>query len=401
MSKEQVLYGSEERKSKRALRVDRVRKKLQLMLIKHIPSFQTGVPNVDEYSLKMPELLQDVEAQFPSMSDFRDARNHLAYFINQGNEAKKWDLDVPPYITRVRREKPLRTQRWFKNTRTLFKIYTAWSNELLNLNSTSVEARLSPKDMLADVLISAAFHGALCRSVELTSLANLLITESKPITRAGDRVYLDLPHGNGKNEIRRWFPDSLSLACIHKYLSFEFDDVKVEQLSNGACWRLISGRLADVGNTKITVSYESFCRSAIGVTESLPGVDLSQVLVEYAIGTVSSTSLPKEHMSLLVQKEFNKNLSMDISGLKFIPSATKISHRRRTSNDCNYARLIRGGYTALCVYQRPGVKNTANNAKEQIRLLCKSEELPFAVLVLLDWLISLLLRPLSISTVRR
>jgi hypothetical protein len=255
--------------------------------------------------------------------------------------------------------------------------------------------------VLSDVLLAAALHGGLCRAADLTALVNILRIDSMPLIKSCGVIWIELPTDSGAEAMRRWYPDPLSLACIHKLLSLSTFHLKSKPITADRCWKLISSRLASVTNTKLTMGFSGFCRSAIGVTENLPGVELPQVLVEYAIGNVSSTSLSKDHMSFLAQTEFEAGLSSDISRFKYIPSKTRVTQGRRADFDCDFSHLFKSINNALAQYQKPGFKNTPKNALAELQSISESEDIPFSVQTLLEWLMSLLTIHRQVSTVRR
>lgn len=392
------IFGSEERKSKREIRVQRVRDKVDGLILEYLPTFSTELTDQDEYYRNLPQLLKRVEAEFSSMIDFRDARNYLAHFINQGNEKKKWSLDVPPYITRMRREKPLRTKKWFTNVCLLRSWHQSWLEEITS-NSSSTYATARSNNLLADVLLSALFHGAMCRPADITALANTLLKNSKPLVKNAEIVWLELMEENQSTSFRRWYPDAFSLACLHRYLLNRVE--QPQAFSTAECWRLISKRLYSITKSKIDFSFSSFCKSAIGVTERLPGLDIPQVLVEYSIGNIESSSLTQQQMKLLFKTEFNESSVLKLSPFKSVSSVRTMPRAMQIDNELDFSHLLKSVRNALSSNRKPGVKNTTNNAFKDLQTISLSENYPFFVQVLLDWLMSLLTRDLAVSSVRR
>jgi len=395
-------FGHSERKTKRQLRIHNVRQKTEQLLYKYIPSMQSGNPNAGDYESKLPTLLDEIRKEFTSILDFREARNHLSRTIDKGNQDRKWYLNVPPYLIRTRRELPLRTENWFKNTRKLSHWHKCWLDNMTSTNSTSIDE--SADTLLSTILLSASFHGGLCEPLTLTRLANKLRIEDKPLSGTIDLVWLDLTtKKDGISSVKLWYPDTLSLACINKMLSLHPPDDQSGQLTIDQCWNLLRRHLTNTINieTKISMSFSSFCRSAIGIAENLPGVDIPQALVEYAIGRNSCTSLSSEFMPSLYQTQFEDVEPFSFDKYKYTTTQNKINYKRKTRVACEYGPLLKGLRAALTDNNGIGVKNFPKAAINKIISLYEHDEYPLPVCILLDWLVSLLSRGCAISTVRR
>lgn len=407
-------YGVEERIEKRRNRINAIQKQVDELLDDYLPDLKNSSSDTDRYDGHIQRLNQELEKLFPRFADFREGRNHLSRKINEGNINDWWSLPVPEYLIRVTRPRPLRTNIWFKRVRMLNRWKVEWHRHLGN--RTVAAEPVKEEQRLACCLISAAINGGLCIPEALLALANQLKTQERPFQGSGELVWIDLVFSRDSEALnfevdgepvtlRRWYPDTLTLGVIGCYLKErELDAPRKKDINSAQVWNQVKSYAKSIYHEKGIRLFEigTFCRAAIGVTERLPGIRLSQALVEYSIGRISCASIPPENQrSIVLQSSFPRiSCSMnDFKTSSVIPTSKK---KTRKNIDCNFEKLISSIRQALGLKISYGEKNTRKKAAKKLQQILEVERLPEPAYLLVDWLYSLLyLEKNTVSTAMR
>ncbi|GAA6186650.1 site-specific integrase [Aliiglaciecola sp. NS0011-25] len=406
-----TLFGAKERAHKRRKHQQAIEKHIHYLIADLLPELTKShvIISSDRYKRQIVKLLRKIEVDNSSMNDLRIARNYLAKFINDGNKDEKWLLAVPPYIHRVQREKPLRTEKWFKLSKSLNQWVTQWFDALQKRGAT--EKPLTSEQVLANTLISAAFFGGLCIAEALAALRKQLLEENKPLTQTVETIWIDLTfdskaqaHNAFINDqsvtLRRWYPDNLTLAWINHFLNLR-NTVKTEDVPTA--WHLVRQQLTDIDQScrKIVKSLQQFAECAVGVTEQIEGVRLNQAMVQYLIGKIPSASLPHINHNILFEQPSFSAINNVQDELTRIPAANGLSQsRNHIALASNYERVVTMIRACLSPKQNGSNKNTPKAAIAQLQKL-EPNQYPKQLSTLIEWFISLLAENKKVSTVSR
>ncbi len=410
-NEKKTLFGTKERAHKRKKHQQAIEKHTHYLIADLLPELTKSHVNIssERYKKQIVKLLQKIEVDNTSITDLRIARNYLAKFINDGNKNEKWLLDVPPYIQRVQREKPLRTEKWFKRSKSLNQWVEQWFDTLEKRSAT--EKAITSEQVLANTLISAAIFGGVCIAEALVSLRKQLLEDNKPLTQTAETIWLDLTfnaktqaHNVFLNEqpitLRRWYPDNLTLAWINHFLSLR-NSIKADEVPTA--WQLVKDQLTHIDPSikKTVKSMRQFAESAVGVTEQLNCVRLNQAMVQYLVGKVPSASLPQLNHNLLVARPSFTVINNVLDELTRIPAASKTPQsRNHTVLVSNYERVVTMIRSCLSPIQKGSNKNTPKAAIAQLQKL-ESNQHPKPLSMLIEWFISLLAENKKVSTVSR
>jgi integrase/transposase-like protein len=405
------IFGTEQRAKKRKKHKQSVEISTHSLIFKYLPELTKVQINLnpETYETSLQLLLHNIEIDYTSIKDFRISRNYLAKFINEGNKNEKWQLDIPPFIHRVQREKTLRTQKWFKTTKALNLWVKNWSFKLETQGAA--EPTFTCEEVLACTLISAALFGGLCIPDALKALRDKLVNEPKPLFQSKENIWIDLyfnskvlPHNewlDGKPiTLQRWYPDNLTLMWIHHYLK----ERNLDMTSNGSStWDQIRGYIGSVSQDtlKSVTTLNKFCESAVGITENLKGVHLSQVSVEYLIGRIPSTSLTTScNDAISLQKAYSPLQKVEDKLTHYARNFDEGINRKHISLTANYEGIIGKIRAALALNKSIGIKNTPQHAKVELQKV-NQVVLPKPLFVLIEWLIDFLNKNKKVSTVSR
>lgn len=405
------LFGTKERALKRKKHQQSIEKHTRHLIAGFLPELTKSQVNIssDHYKRQVTKLLQKIEDDYTTINDLRIARNYLAKLINNGNKDEKWLLDVPSYIYRVQREKPFRTEKWFKLSKSLNHGVTLWFDALQKRSAATKP--LTPEQMLGNTLISAAFFGGLCIAEALVALRKQLLEENKPLTQTAENTWVDLTF-DGKTQahniiindksatLRRWYPDNLTLAWINHFLNIR-SAIKTDETPTA--WHLVREQLTDMDQSfkKNIKSLKHFAESAVGVTEQIEGVRLNQAMIQYLVGKIPSASLPHINHNLLVIKPSFSAINNVQDELTRIPPTSGLSQsRNHITLTSNYERTVTLIKASLSPKQNGSNKNTPKAAIAQLETI-EPNQYPKPLSTLIKWLISLLAENKKVSTVSR
>lgn len=405
------LFGTKERAQKRKKHQQAIEKHTHYLVADLLPELTKSHVNIslDRYKRQIVKLLQKIEVDNTSINDLRIARNYLAKFINDGNKDEKWLLDVPPYIHRVQREKPLRTEKWFQLSKSLNQWVIQWFDALEKRGAT--EKPLTSEQVLGNTLISAAVFGGLCIAEALAALRKQLLEDNKPLIQTAETTWIDLTfdakaqaHNEFFNDqsvtLRRWYPDNLTLAWINHFLSLR-NSIKTDEVPTA--WHLVREQLAQIDPSfkKTIKSMQQFAESSVGVTEQIDRVRLNQAMVQYLVGKIPSASLPHLNHNLLVALPSFSAINNVQDELTRIPAVSRMAQsRNHIALVSNYERVVTMIRACLSPKQKGSNKNTPKAAIAQLQKL-EPIQYPKALSTLIEWLISLLAENKKVSTVSR
>jgi hypothetical protein len=235
---------------------------------------------------------------------------------------------------------------WFKYSRLINKVNASWEKQLSeNIDKNKNETN---SDILASILISASLNGGLCIPEAVVSLANMLNSKkTKFLHRSSNQVWIDIifKSKNHNNNIKtdekplclhRWYPDAITLAWIYNYLNIKTPN---QQYDLKTCWNLIKQKLLKIDKNSAAgiQSFGPYCKASITVLENKAGIELSQAMVNYAIGNISSSSLPHA-----ILNEGQENTNIQISAHGFFDKSNITSKTNKQTK-----RIVAVGYEKL------------------------------------------------------
>ena len=197
------MYGSamraEKGKSKLSSAEAQVLSNMASMIAAHLPALSEKPVNSEEFNTQVKSFQGFLRTEYQDSTRLRIAYHALASYVATGNEKGWWQLDIPSMIARIPRTTSSRSQKNFKAGVNAGRFYESWLQKLAN-EKHSPDLKVS----LADVLISAVFYGGLANPRAVTSLANLLVSEPKPLQIADGHtayVWIDLVLSGGNDPL--------------------------------------------------------------------------------------------------------------------------------------------------------------------------------------------------------
>jgi integrase len=352
-------------------------------------------------------VFEKLQNKYSKFSNYRLARCHFSSLINSGNRDSKWLLPVPSFIYRYTREALFRNEKWFMQS----KAVNAWTQKwLVDLSyKPATKTRMSPASLLGNCLMSSMLYGGLCIPEALTSLSTKLTKDNKPLKNDGNNVYIELmfenksqPHNivfKGRSKtLKRWYPDPFTLCWINHFL-FTLNSYQCEVKFKNA-WALMESIIDGVDQNvldKVTTK-EAWCKASVGVIENLPQVELSQTLIGYLVGSVTSVSLPTGVNDAIWMNCYRMP---DINGFTYKAKSTN-SSLKPTFDDApfNAEMAIEEIGDALAKNYKNGHKKSSAQA---IALLeeVQSNYLNHSLDLLISWLLDRLNKTLRVSSVLR
>lgn len=367
-----------------------------------------------------------LRGQYNDLHRLRLAYYHLARKIAQGNEDGDWALDIPSPIVSVPRTRSSRSHQFFKAGIESGKLHQRWLEIIAN-SPTSPQDR---SNLLADVLISAAYYGGLANPRALISLANALKQDIKPLQRIDQTVWIDLMWSDGSDLLNykmqlegetswctlyRFYPDNRTLGLIlslHKYNKRHEEEEEEEEdntstLNQSDAWSLIKARLLSKTYKTGINSLRAFCSGAQSVTEMLQGIDIPQALLETASGRVATTSLlPQQLQGWLLQAQpaeetqtfdFQTVATSLLAATQAKPKVEK--HDIVQQDSLKTVDSLHKKATSALDLQRGGLKRSAAEGVKELNELI-SISTPLHAKILIQWSISKL-ATLQLSSVQR
>ncbi len=381
------MIGREKRKIDRQMADDLIRRKALQILGKSLPEILTTAPDAKNFDSKWAQVNIDLKEQLKSEHEYRFAYSFLSTQIEKGNRIGLWNVTAPTPIITLRRQFPLRTLSWQHSSQKIALIEKNWRQKL---QSTTEDA----DTLLAKVLVCGLFYGGLNRHNLWLALAHTL-SQVCPLEGSKDLIWLtlrlepddDVPsnyyetsHGTGERNataLINYFPDPVSLGAISHFLEHR-PEGWMPPLDIKAIQSLIAQELSSQEKSR------ALCRGGIATAECLPGIQLPQFLVEYAIGRQSSSSLPLPYWHRLLSSGLYNCTQTQYSAFKSISSS-----KQRPTASTNKSAQRKRSFLLEKLLQI--LKPDRNRPKkkiaviEQLQELC-SPELTQSEQVLLEWL---------------
>lgn len=424
------LYGSALRAKKNNLNSSnaeaRVHGAMPGMIAAHLPALSANLVDREGFDAQVESFQRFLRAEYPDITKLRIAYKFLADYVAKGNEQGLWQLDIPPIIVSVSRTTTSRNHNSFKAGVRAGKLYQSW------LHLLAIEKHSSdPEVRLADVLISAIFYGGLANPRAVTSLANLLVSEPKPLQYIDDNsgfAWMDLvlsgnqdalnykvsdESGTKWQALHRFYPDNRTLGQLVKFqhIKNRTDPGKSGELKQPDVWKIVGSRLASIPQKNSITSLGAFCQGAQTITETLPDVELPQALLECAAGRVGSVSLPSKLLQnwLLKTLDDDTPTAFSLSCMQVAPKGNQPKRFRnneaqKSNTDSGEQKSVDALIKQIRAALQPevsGVKNTPTRAIARLQQI-GDQALQFNAALLVDWLLNCLVeRKIKVSSASR
>ena len=425
------IYGSAYREKKTKERKENAKtqviREMTGMISTHLPALSEIPVSPENFNQQAKKFHAFLRTQYSDITRLRFAFIELAKHIAKGNDVGWWQLDIPSTITSVPRTTSNRNLRRFKAGTSTGILHQNWLTILAN--------EKHPRDTrtaLADVLISSIIYGGLANPRAVTSLANLLLTEPRPLHLISNEptthLWIDLvlegghdplnekiAHDGGTRwqSLHRFYPDNRTLGRILIFKNsggLESTDIS-SPLTQADTWKIIEQRITKNHLDHNLSSLNAFCQGAQSVTETLSGVELPQALAECCAGDVGSVSLPSKQLQNWLLRYTENNAPHEFSlkdvlihlprsekmGTRKFFAETMVKHERSTISPDVFIKQIN---TALKA-DFSGLKNTPEQAIKRLQEI-RLQNIPLNAAILVDWLLDRLsVRKIKVSSALR
>ncbi|MCY4497666.1 MAG: site-specific integrase, partial [Rhodospirillaceae bacterium] len=255
------------------------------------------------------EMMEALEKEFPNDKAWRTARELLPKELERLNRERGTAIPIQAAPRYPPRPAPMHNLQTFRAQQS---VQHAASRFWRFINDRGRIAELRDEDTVPLVLFSAACFGGLAEPRALFAFGQALRTRSVTLNTLWlpDRpriCWLNLQFETNRSNnllvdrkpmcMRRFFVDGMTLILLMHYFKRDVPVSKAYRNQN-AVVSDIGKSLSRLCGEKLiteTKTLNGFCRGAISVTESLPGVELPHYIVEYAAGIIDSVSLPEEY----------------------------------------------------------------------------------------------------------
>jgi len=279
----------------------------------HLPEMLEDPPCADRFERMWPTIDAQLRSELKTQHAYRFAYTVICQKLEAGNRQGIWHIPTPPPYLTVRRAHPFRSEHWHQATITMADALQRW-------RPTLSEPIQDPDQLFARVLVCGILYGGLNRPALWLALGHALLA-IQPLSGNRELAWItlalepgDLPsnsychdehdgdaehNGEITSSLRaitqvNYMPDPISLGVLRQFLKHRSATWR-PPAKQGECLELLQQALGGKINQQV------LCRGAIGLTEHQPGIELPQVLLEYAVGRTPSASLPLAYWHRLLQ----------------------------------------------------------------------------------------------------
>ncbi|MBO1520697.1 hypothetical protein [Oceanisphaera pacifica] len=396
-----IMLGREHRRVKRQLRDEQILRVAISIVRRHFPRILHNPPDAQGFDKAWPQIEQSLRGELKNESAYRHAYSFLCKQLEAGNRKGIWLVQVPaPYIT-LRRRRPTRTLTWQHSSRLIAEAEHHW---FISLQPSQLE----PDALFSRLLLSMVLYGGLSRPALWPALAQALnkpsplkgnseccwlVLERVPDRHQASNLYIREPETGElvtHCEIL-YVPDTISLGLLRQFLQQKPSGWQ-PPVTTAECLTLLNQELGT------DLSKMQLAHGGITVTEHQKGIELPQVLIEYATGRQPSASLPYCYWRRLLQPAL---LSCKVTSFtQFSTFPPRLTQQRRQQNNRrpkpHLISLLRGLLTT-----DPARYKSKRAVINELRELSR-EELALPESALINWLLEHLEdRGNAISTAKR
>ena len=255
------------------------------------------------------EMMDALEKAFPNDKAWRAARELLPKELERLNREMGTAIPIRAAPRYPPQPRPMHDLQTFQAHRSVQRAASAFSSFI---NNRARIAEMRDRDVVPLVLFSAACFGGLAEPRALFAFGQMLRSGSVTLNslRLPDRqriCWLNLQFATNRSNnllvdrkpvcLRRFFVDGMTLILLMHHFERDVPASKPYRARNALVVDIRNSLRRLCGEDLIpgTMTLNRFCRGAIGVAESLPGVELPHYIVEYATGLIDSVSLPEDY----------------------------------------------------------------------------------------------------------
>ena len=342
------------------------------------------------------------------------ARAYLASGLDAMNGRFKLAIPIPAPPQRLHRTPPMHNGPAFRSRKAVHGAARSFLDAIQEGDSL---VHMSKEELLPLVLFSSACFGALADPEALLAFGQALHKGKTHLKYANgekgeDLCWLDFRYETKRanntfvdgepNRLHRFFTDGTTLMLLIRYFNQKaalptdsYRDAKALMKDMA----LALSRLCEKQVLDASITLGKFCRGAVGVAESQPGVELPHYLAEYACGLIESVSLPEPFFSAYLGKERSPKETSDP-----LPSVTGARVKSATVSAApeidKSIRRIQGLFVELHKLRKDDARA---RLLERLQHLL-SDPPSLGAQLLAEWFQHLLTRPkrkLQVSTVSR
>lgn len=301
-----VRLGRDSRTAARRREDERTIQAALAILQETIPGLFRAQPDASQFKKLWAKADRAIEQRLDNPTAYRRVYSWIRKQLEAGNQAGFWSIDIPPPIVTLRQRRTTRNLRRHQHAGLVALAVHDWKSKLTTADS------VGPSKQLARLLLSSITYGGLNRAQLWPKLAEAL-NQPKPLRGNSSVCWIPLhiPPGQGWASNQKqpddgaesekpvcevhYFPDPITLGLLRQYLSSKDEKNPQAPGDLSACLELINKEL------KASFTQRQLEWGGVTVAESQPGVELPQVLVEYATGRLPSSSLPSCYWDRLLQ----------------------------------------------------------------------------------------------------
>lgn len=317
-----AMLGWEHRRAKRQKQDERILRTAVGIVQRYLPKILHPKPDASGFEQAWPKIEQSLQLELKNKGAYRHAYSFLCRQLESGNRQKIWSIPVPdPYIT-LRRRRPTRTLSWHQSSRLVAEAEHRWFE---NLHSETV----GPDTLFARLLLAAVLYGGLNRPILWPALAKAinqsrplkgdieccwLVLEPTPSRALASNLYREEKETNKQQPHCEvvYIPDPISLGLLRQFLQHKPQNWQ-PPVTTDECRTLLNRELGtDLSQTQIS-------HGGITVAEHQKGIELPQLLVDYATGRQPSASLPFCYWQRLLDSSMYPCHTLSFEQLKRFP----------------------------------------------------------------------------------
>ena len=335
--------GEKQRALNRKTHLLNVHKKALQIIEEHMPKMFHPIPNASGFDSKWAKINADLLKDLPNYADYHRANNFIAAILQQGNNQGAWTVKLPPSLISIKRDRPLRTKKWFTQAKTIAQFHQHW----LKAIDSGVYDIGQPINLYIAIVLSAVFYCGANHQATLMAFIKAIAARQK-LVNIGDYYYLELTvedqHLNTNTfddvgepiTIQRLFLSLPTCALIKQWYKTEHTNWQ-HPASTFELKTLLNNHLKAF-ELKIR-SLALFCKAAIIINENLPNANIPQALIEYTTARNQSYSLPAHDWLAIWGRQITQLAPMAFSDFKTIPSI-KASKQKLKNHKPSHHHLI-------------------------------------------------------------
>lgn len=375
--------GADYRHKERIRQIEKITTLARRIFTKEFPNPEIA-PSNTLFLKKWASITTVLEKSFGSIRDYKLAFNHLVNLIENHRTDNGWKVSAPTYLFTQKAEKQLRTKDWLQQGWAFQHVYQSWFNGLTE----------SPPDTPAKcyqaLMLSFMCHSGHC-NIHLVEAFSMRLAEPITLYQATECTFITL-EVNAKgfntnihdlaNTHYTCYLSPLTLGLIRIWTKLNHSQWK-HPTDRQQIYSTIVNNLGGICDTfPNTLKKMSSC--AIFTTEQLPNANLSQALIEYAIGKTKSYSLPLNNLARVEATQVERCNTKNFYDFKSIISPILPAHKTVPASPPSDLFSI---LTNALKRESPKVKLSPDKLREHLNSIDIALR-PFNQQWLIEWLLA-------------